>query len=296
MPLFPLQKYFTKEYAATLKHLNATDRSQLLLPTEFLLSTVLPFVLTVGLILYIIHILCYYVVAHRLLPQPTPQTRQKLCYQITNAVMNLALGLTGIFYHLCIVPPSHAVTMAQIANGCREYIGFAAAQLGYQAIYAIPMGVWVVGESHLMLLHHLTVIVVSTMSACLHTGGFRYYIPFFYGLVEISSVPLAMMNAMKDHTILMDNTQLYLQVRIVFAVTFLYVRVWLFTPRLLEFGIQHWYLWTQAPAAWWDFRSFMAVAWASSMVLLVLQLYWGYLIAKGLIRKAMGQAKVVKRH
>jgi hypothetical protein len=44
-----------------------------------------------------------------------------------------------------------------------------------------------------MLMHHVTVIVVASMTL-LMTNGFRYWIPYFFGIMEISSIPLAIMN------------------------------------------------------------------------------------------------------
>jgi hypothetical protein len=47
-----------------------------------------------------------------------------------------------------------------------------------------------------MLMHHVTVIVVASMTL-LMTNGFRYWIPYFFGIMEIISIPLAIMNTFK---------------------------------------------------------------------------------------------------
>ena len=279
-----LQHLLSKEYGERIGALNATDRSELLLPTEILLHTVLPIVLSVAATLYLLHVLFYTCCADRLLTYSDinpirPGQKRKLCYQLTNGCMNLGLGVVGLYYQCnYVVTPPNNDDITTIIAGHTDFLLFAAAQLGYQ-LYSIPLG-FMVGESLPMLIHHVTVICVSVMSACCH-NGFRYYTPFFYGLIEWSSVPLSLMNGMRDHAIGV-NTQFYQHVRVVFAVSFLWIRVWLFTPREIVYGIQHWWLWTQSPFL--EYQIFMCLAWLSSQTLLVLQLYWGALIAKGLLR------------
>jgi TLC domain len=157
---------------------------------------------------------------------------------------------------------------------------FSAVQIGYQ-LWAIPLGLYYVQESWPMLLHHGTVVVCASMSGFL-TLGFRYWTPFFYGLVELSSVPLAVMNCCKDHVVLQQRyPTFYGRVRLAFAISFLYIRVVLFVPRQYYFLRDHYLLFSTSPIRL--YQAYMATVWLSSFFLLNLQLYWASLIVQGLL-------------
>lgn len=123
------------------------------------------------------------------------QAAWKASYQITNLLVNLTLGCLGIYYQLFLVPRGES-TINKIV-GYQHAKLFAIGQIGYQ-LWALPIGYFFVGETTSMLVHHVAVISVASVSTFL-SCGFRYYTPYFYGLIEISSVPLSIMNSFKNN-------------------------------------------------------------------------------------------------
>ena len=150
----------------------------------------------------------------------------KASYILTNLLVNLTFGCLGIYYQINI---NWGETMMNKIVGYEHAKIFAVGQVGYQ-LWALPIGLFVVGETKSMIMHHVAVICVGSVSTFIRCG-FRYYIPYFYGLIEISSVPLSIMNSFKNNKEWIESyPQLYSYVRLLFAVTFLLVRVVLWTP------------------------------------------------------------------
>jgi TLC domain len=214
------------------------------------------------------------------------QRVHKLCYQITNLSVNAFLGILGLYYQLNYVTPYSSMKVSDTIVGHDHFTVFAAVQIGYQ-LWSLPVGIFHVNESPAMLLHHGAVIMVATMSA-FFSGGFRYWTPFFYGIIELSSVPLALMNMFKDRRDwIQRRPQWYTAIRLVFCATFLSVRVLWFVPRKVRYLRDHYLLWSSAfrdatRPVW--YVVFMAGVWWSSVFLLGLQLHWGALIVRGLVK------------
>jgi len=228
---------------------------------------------------------------HQLSPQKpemtnaTPATsRRKFCYQMTNLFANLFLGVSGLYYECCYHPGSTYANVGpeDSVRGYVDAVFFSGFQLGYQ-LWAIPIGLFWVNESWPMLIHHLAVIWVSSMSGFL-ANGFRYWTPFFYGVIELSSVPLAVMNTFKDDPDLrVRYPTTYLAVRLTFAFMFLYIRIVMFTPRMVYFLRDHYLLFsarTDSPL----YQAYMSIVWLSSAFLLALQWWWASLIVRGIVR------------
>jgi hypothetical protein len=240
---------------------------------------VLPGVAITFTALNIFYFLAYYFIIDRTnLKTNDARKKQKLCYQLTNLVTNLCLGLAGVYVDRGL--QKMELTTEQTVQGFENFVGFSAAQLGYQ-FWAIPLGIFFVGESPLMIMHHFTVILVAGMSGFL-TNGFRYWTPFFYGLIELSSVPLAIMNSFKENPHLIErHPSAYSMIRYIFAATFLYIRVVMFVPRHISYVRDQFLLFTTHDSI--PYQIFMGFCWASSMTLLVLQLFWATLIVKGIV-------------
>ena len=264
-----------------------------------------------------------------LLPPPfnfTTAERQKLCYQMTNCLVNICLSSLGLYYEYfyqnpyqtqpsdntnndttttptTITPTINTIpAVEETIRGYNAFVYMSAIQMGYQ-LWAIPIGIRL-HESIPMILHHMTVICCAGMSGCLQYG-FRYYTPFFYGIVELSSIPLAIMNAFRDHpsTLQYYYPQTNATVRYLFAALFLYIRIVLFLPKKYCFVRDHILLWTSIrtttnTSTGGDvttpitnhtttivlYQCFMAMVSFSAFFLLVLQIYWATLILKGLFK------------
>ena len=87
----------------------------------------------------------------------------KASYQLTNLLVNLILGLTGIYYEVFKVHDEEPVI--KMIMGYDDLRLFAIAQIGYQA-WALPIGLFFVGETTSMLIHHVAVICVAVRSFC----------------------------------------------------------------------------------------------------------------------------------
>jgi TLC domain len=282
-----LSLLWSKEHALTVSALH--DSVDLFLPKAFIEQTVVPGIAATIAALTVVYVIAYYYLADKvLLAETTTSTtsnasddqkkrRRKVCYQITNLLVNLALGTAGAYWEVFVKPDN--LTVEQTVRGFEGLVHFSSIQLGYQ-LWALPMGILYVREQLPMLLHHCTVIFVASMSAFL-TNGFRFHTPFFYGLIELSSVPLAIMNAFKDNPHLIEAypTQ-YTKIRWMFALSFLYIRIAMFVPRHYLYLRDQWLLFTASDIVW--YKVFMTLCWISSVMLLLLQMFWASLIVKGL--------------
>jgi hypothetical protein len=225
------------------------------------------------------------------------QECMKASYQLTNLLVNLWFGLYG-FYVCCIQQHSdHILLFANIFDtssdvlghilGYEQYYIFGAMQVGYN-LWSLPVGIFYVHESLSMIAHHVAVVVICTLTATSHFG-FRLHAPFLLGIFEISSVPLSMMNYLKGHKEWSEKHAKYILqwARITFAILFLTVRILLGTPHAIQCirgsyaammggGDMEWYL-----------RGWIGLVWAAQVMLLVLQMFWAWLIVKGIGRALM---------
>mmetsp|Transcript_4490 Transcript_4490/g.8630 ORF Transcript_4490/g.8630 Transcript_4490/m.8630 type:complete len:291 (+) Transcript_4490:130-1002(+) len=217
---------------------------------------------------------------------------QRAAYQFTNMTVNLILGVYGTYHFLNHLPEMSSVTLIERISGFREYSIFGALQVGYN-LWALPIGAFFMNEPLSMLAHHVAVLLVGGISG-LGRNGFRYHAPFFFGVIELSSVPLAMVNFCKNNRELVDKRYptLYLKLRILFSLVFLVVRVIMWTPLMKDV------LRLSAMLGWTCQTNLCALGigcfWLSAFFLTVLQYYWAILILKGymgLAKKALRRSK-----
>lgn len=202
----------------------------------------------------------------------------KASYQCTNLLVNLTLGCLGIYFELSSQHNDRSITSKIIGYPAIRY--FAIIQIGYQ-LWALPVGVLKVGETPSMIVHHLAVICVAGVSAFL-SCGFRYFTPFFYGVIEISSVPLSVMNAFKNNPRWIERyPSLYSNVRLLFGVTFLIVRVVLWTPFYWDFITLAMMLLRSSEGST---KVILALFNLSSMVLTMLQYFWASKIVSAMVK------------
>ena len=202
-------------------------------------------------------------------------------YQITNLLVNLTLGCVGMYYQIMVVPWEESV-MNKIV-GYEHVKIFSMGQIGYQ-LWALPIGIFFVGETTAMLVHHVAVICVGSVTA-FFTCGFRYFTPYFFGVIEISSVPLAIMNSFKKNPDWVKaRPDLYSAVRLVFGITFLLVRVALWTPIFWDFySLAAMHLYSSKSLGT---KVISAVFNLSSLVLTMLQYFWASKIVFAMLKGA----------
>jgi TLC domain len=212
---------------------------------------------------------------------PNDQAAQRrLCYQITNISTNAFLGLLGLYYEYTLVPTT--VTLSEQIQGFHEFTIFGTTQLGYQ-LWSLLVGTLLIEERVEMLFHHCAVLPTSFMVACL-TNGFRYWTPYYFGLYELSSVPLGIMTTLKDNPSWKEAyPQTFANSRLLFAISFLTVRIVMILPRLAFlrnlFGLAY------AMEDQGGYRFFYFGIWSGCMFLLFLQLYWGSLVVSGIVKQ-----------
>jgi len=214
---------------------------------------------------------------------------EKLAYQITNALFNLCIGLIGLYLEYQVLPklPSYLGTSVdRIPWNHEELYLVSAMQLGYQ-FWAIPTGIFAVGESITMIFHHFAVVISTSLSGFM-TVGFRYYTPFFYGVMELSSLPLAVMNAFKDQPEWIKRYPGVFDVsRVVFAVSFLVIRVWMCFFRWTAFLRDNFIFFYTAEMGY--FKLYLMIQCSLAFFLATLQIYWATLIVKGLVKLVGGK-------
>jgi hypothetical protein len=233
-------------------------------------------ILVTAVLLTLLYTLFLFIVAKFTLENH--MARQKTAYQVTNVCANAFLGASGLYF-LALQALEKQPSIQMVVQGFSNYQFLGTFQLGYQ-LWALSMCLLgAVQEPPAMLAHHAATLLVASMSSFC-TNGFRYYTPFFYGYIELSSVPLAIMNAFKDHPAwIAKYPRAYAAVRATFGVCFLCVRVVQFTPRMYAFlrDLGTLVLAHPNPA----YQAFIAAVWMCSLALQVLQLFWGVLVLKG---------------
>jgi len=263
------------------------------LPKEHAYQRVFPAIAVTMAITSIIYVASFPLAA-RLIPSSTSTTttetaeaRRRMCYQVTNMSTNLFLGLMGCYFEYVLKPTNPP--MAEKVQGQEDYYIFSAVQIGYQ-LWSLLVGIFLVPERIEMMFHHTAVICVGAMSAFFN-NGFRYWTPYFFGIFELSSVPLGVMNAFKDNQEWMTKyPNRYFQTRIVFAVTFLTIRIVMLIPRLIYLRDCFLVPYLMDPKHF-GYRTFLFMVWASSCFLFGLQLFWGYLIVSGIVKTVMKPKK-----
>jgi TLC domain len=268
------------------------------LSAEHVLNNVFPAVLWTIIVVTAVYLAAFPLVANRLFPageKNTEEERRRLAYQITNGVTNTVLGLLGLYFQYVVLAQTNASDVESKIQGADDLHLLGSIQIGFQ-IWAILMGTLWVKESNEMLVHHYAVILASSKSVFL-TNGFRWYAPMALGMTELSSVPLSVMNFFKNNAAWRDRYPLaYLASRLVFSLVFLIVRIGMFVPQHVEY-LRYAFLVTYLSGSHehvgLEYRIFMSVSWLGALFLLVLQLYWGHLIVKGLSSFAL-KSKVLE--
>jgi len=293
--------------AELLGNITSCHKEPILLP-EYILYDNLRLIICAVLIIGILHILFYSIISQRLSGLEAKEKKQevmKTSYQATNFCINLFFGIYGMYHlltqdqrsytsviHRLLLPS--AVTSMPVHlqfSGSTQFTTFGSLQIAYN-LWALPVGLFLVDESPLILTHHFCVIftgfVVSSFS-----HGFRYHTPMLFGVMEFSSLPLAFMNYFRDHPEWTKKNygKESKIVRVVFAISFLWIRCWLASAH-------HYHLIRNSGLLFYTsvmyidagsssisvnaYRLVMGLFCSGSLLLTSLQYYWGYLIVKGL--------------
>lgn len=218
----------------------------------------------------------------------TPDTPERITlktsYQLTNLLFNSIISAVGLYSQYVVVPTVAVylspTSLDKIPHLFDEFYLLPALQLGYQ-VWSLPMGLFVVHENGPMLLHHVGVVCAALLGA-FSTYGFRYWLPFFFGIFELSSIPLAIMNTFNDHPHAQtQHPVLYHVSRISFVLSFLYIRIYLWCfvgPLYIRNNFLLLYTTHKTVSGWTT--TFLCLQWVLGIYLGYLQLSWGYVVAK----------------
>ena len=202
---------------------------------------------TVTIVISFVAIACIHMVFLRIvksnqnmLQLTNPKEVQKAAYQFTNMLVNFTLGITGLYtiYNapdtFALIFPSNEPDLLQRITGYGHLTHFCAYQLGYN-LWALPVGVLIVDENPVMILHHISVLS-STVLACYTNIRYTIYAAYIFGLAELSSVPLAIMNLLKERSEWTKKNFAtgFAIVKVCFATSFLTLRIGLATPMIMD--------------------------------------------------------------
>lgn len=238
----------------------------------------------------------------------------KNAYQIVNFMVNLSFGLFAMF--ICFYNPyKDNVLFASIFDkspvsnhifGYEQYAIFGALQVGYN-LWSLPVGILAVNESLPMIAHHISVIFVCSLS-CISHYGYRLHAPFLLGMYEVSSVPLAIINYIKDHkdeewTKNRTVQQWNVKCKALFGVLFLLIRIIFGTPHcyqtiraaytslnIMGDSLEN-HTWSDNSLICSFLRVWIFFSLLGQLVLYILQIHWARLIVYGLINIAKGGKK-----
>ena len=217
------------------------------------------------------------------------QQRYKLAYRLTNILVTMALGGIGLYGELVVLPtlPADDVAPYVQGKGLEDHVLILNLMFGFQVWAMVVGGSKYIGESPLMMLHHTAVIMGCIMFATF-TNGFRHHMFYFTGVWEISSIPLAIMNILRDHPQWKDRIPgLFFLTKTSFAFSFLILRIWIGTRRAIRYTTDVFVIFTTV----WDkalwYRAWMCVMAPMSLFLALLQFYWAALII-GMIGRTVG--------
>ena len=223
----------------------------------------------------------------------------KQSYLYTHLLINAIIGTSGIYYFIYRIPGLRETYIEDSGfphfekiNGYEDLTLFANLQLGYQ-IFSLYTGLFHVDEKKEMIIHHFAVVIVTSISMFC-TIGYRYFTPFFYGVIEISSVPLSVMNIIQEMPTYKNNhPTTYVVVRLVFAFAFLTVRSYMWRPQIIDY-CKHLLL-VILIIDDWKAKVIHTCMLLSAILLTGLQMFWAYLIVKGIIKAFFKSKKVQKK-
>ena len=213
------------------------------------------------------------------------QQRHKLAYRFTNIVVTAVLGVIGIYGELYVLPNLPPDNVTTYIQGLEDHILIVNLMFSFQT-WAMVTGSLFVQEDLLMMGHHLAVFLVCIMYSSF-TNGFRYHMYYFAGIWEISSIPLALMNILRDHPKWKDRFPgLFFAIKTSFAFSFLILRIWIGTWRAVRYVTDLFVVFTTTLDKPILYQAFMFLMFAMSFFLFVLQFYWAWLIIVMIVRNA----------
>jgi hypothetical protein len=274
----------TEEYHG-MKALHEIPQYVHLTNPDFVTQNLIPGLLQSIVYIWGIFIGCI-IIGRFLYPKASKLENQIGAHKMTHFLGNVSISLMGLYFYMKLPASPNNLSVKELTTGFTEVYPLPCLQVAKQS-WALLIGL-IMGKKERIInyTHHLAVTVVSVCLMCL-TIGFRYHVPFILGVMETTSIFLAGIEAMRDYPEQGSRRYpgLYIALQVLFALSFLYVRCYLFLPQAWLFlrlgffalhSIDH-PMWL--PTLWFAWFS-----WTAGCFLVLLQAYWGVLIVKKLVR------------
>lgn len=286
--------------SSTLSIFDELHQNPSFLPKEYVVDSVKK-ILAITLVITFVNLVIFFVWKRRegKLPSKESSYAKRASYQMTHFLVNLVLAIQGLYLYNTVAkfPQEYKY---KVTGWEMEFALLPQIQLAYN-LWALPAGIFYVQERYEMIAHHLAVVCISFISG-FRTNGFRYYAPFFFGVIETSSVPLSIMNIFKSSKELSKKYPITSTlVSITFAITFLIVRIYLWMPLMCDFlevvflmGFNHSNGSGQGAIDKAVSVAPYILAFATGLFLSLLQILWGYKVVRGILR-LVGIAKKVPK-
>ena len=272
------------EWSRLTEEISKVHDEPVFVSTDFLKEKLFPVIGVTTVVLTIIYTLCFKIVDKIAPTGSTDQARCRICYQITNVCFNIFIGCCGLYLEYKVLPTLDVDPNSpndKIIGHENELYLVTALQLGYQA-WAMPVGIIHVGETLEMIMHHTAVVVSCIMTGFL-TISFRYYSPFFYGVMELSSIPLSIMNSFKDNPEWIKKYPKGYEIsRAVFALSFLAIRNVMCASRWPIFLRDNFIVFYTKE--WGFYKVFMFFQCGLAFFLAYLQLLWGSIVVRNILK------------
>lgn len=175
-----------------------TERVHSLLPEKtgetilfdyaYLVETVAMPALHVALALYALHFSFVIPFLNRISPPKVQVTtvsgseqtlsRDRMAFQATNLGVNLVLTAVGFYFELDAQRLANSDAVHRLA-GFNDMGVLPAWQIGVQ-LWSFPIGLLMIQEDPVMLIHHIALVWTAVLPTCFRVG-FRWHTPFFFG-------------------------------------------------------------------------------------------------------------------
>lgn len=157
--------------------------------SEYLMETVVVPALQVAAVLYVVHFgvvvpFVGFVMPHKSNPNPTARSeeklsRDKMSFQATCLLVNLIVTIVGFQLEWDERRREGSQDVYHRLHGLDDVAFLPAWQVGVQ-LWTLPIGLFMINEDSVMLMHHVALIFTAILPCCFRVG-FRWHVPFFFG-------------------------------------------------------------------------------------------------------------------
>mmetsp|Transcript_41500 Transcript_41500/g.60874 ORF Transcript_41500/g.60874 Transcript_41500/m.60874 type:complete len:297 (+) Transcript_41500:135-1025(+) len=216
---------------------------------------------------------------------PMKQRLSKTAVQFTHISVCGTLATLGVYYwYFVLADGGIPIGFDERFTGHTDMGLFGYIMIAYNIWSAYVAWLIGSGEGMAMTFHHIMTTLCGILAGFTH-HGWRYYSPFFGGVMEISSFPLAIMNAFKARPDWIESMpKTYLRVRICFAVAFILVRGVLWFKCIFPFMGDQWSVISSAKYATVVRYNTCIASFMPAVLLSFLQVFWLQIILKALFK------------